>query len=507
MPRIFAILSLAATAAALWWLRSVSADYQLFAALTFTWCLDVAAAAVTALLVVLLTGRAVVGLMLAAGDGVDPNGFHRASVYAVLGIVAAAAVLVHLGVNLTAVFATSAVLTAVLGFALQPSLGGLISGLTLHSDRVLRVGDAILQDGEPIEVTAFNWRSVSGRKLDGTAVVFPNARIVDRTIEILPADRPVRAEMVFAAPITMAPQRLSDLVAELVADFAEVDDDQPVIVAPIAFDPEKALAQYRVRYWIHAYADRSDLEGEVLRGVWYVLQREGVPWPLSVLYDTPSRTLAASAAPDADDWPDIIAAAIHRAPHPDRDALSACPVQDLACAGIPLRYSAFERIVLPSRVRGHVCLLVQGTVYEVASEFDTLPRPAAVMLAGRVCRPAGSGHDADLLSRRAKINRISHRLADAIGPYAETAVRRAAGGSAGIDEICLSVADEIADPVVRRAFLADTVAPEERRYAPGFVVRSLGAVPGDPLPDTLLRAATACTFVAIPPQVLLTERT
>ena len=497
MPRIFVILSLVATAATLWWFRSVSADYQLFAALTFTWCLDVAASIVTALVMVLLIGHGIVRLVLVTGDGIDPNGFHRASLYAVLGIVAAAGVLAHLGVNLTAVFATSAVLTAVLGFALQSSLGGLISGLTLHSDRVLRVGDGILQNGEFIEVTCFNWRSVSGRKLDGTTVVFPNARIVDQAIEILPRDRPVRAETVFAAPLTAAPQLLSDLIGELVADFAEVDDDQPVIVAPIAFDPEKALAHYRVRYWVHAYADRSDLEGEVLRGVWYALQREGIPWPLSILYDTASRSLPAPAGPIANGWAEIIAQAIARAPpHPDREAVMACPAQDIARAAIPLHYSTSERVVLPSRVQGHVCLLVQGTVQEVASEFATLPRP------GKSCGLAGDSRDRSSLSRRAKINRISHRLADAIGPFAEQVVRRAAADFAGIDEICVNVADEIADPTLRQAFLAETAAPEERRYTPGFMFRNMGEATGKSAPNILLRAVDTCIFVAIPPQML-----
>jgi small-conductance mechanosensitive channel len=497
MPRIILVLGLATTAAALWWFRSISADYQLFAGVTFTWCLDMAASVATALLFVLLVGHGVVQLLLVTVGGVGPNGFHRASIYGILAIVAAAAALTHLGVNVTAVFATSAVLTAILGFALQPSLGGLIGGLTLHTDRVLRIGDAILQNGDFVEVTAFNWRSVSGRKLDGTTVVFPNARIVDSAIEILPGDRPVRAETVFAAPITMAPQCLSDLVGEVVADFAEVDDDQPIIVAPISFDPERATARYRVRYWVHAYADRSDLDGEVLRGVWYALQREGVPWPLSILYDTALRSPLVPAGLTTHDWPEMIVAAMaHAPPNPDFDAIFACSAQEIARVGIPLGYLASERIIFPSRVRGHLCLLVQGAVYEIASEFDTLPRPR------RFSESAGSSHDAEWLSRRAQIKRISDRLADAIGPYAEIAVQQAAGHSAGLAEISGSVAHEIADPALRRAFLAETVVPEERRHGPGLMFRIVGDAVGRSTPDTLLRAVDACTFVAIPPSLL-----
>ena len=104
-------------------------------------------------------------------------------------------------------------------------------------------------------------------------------------------------------------------------------------------------------------------------------------------------------------------------------------------------------------------------MYEVASGFDTLSRPK------RFCEPAASSGDARWLSRRARIKRISDRLADAIGPYAEIAVRRAAQDHVSIDQISADVADEIDDPALRRIFLAETFAPGERRHGPGLIFR------------------------------------
>ena len=505
MPRLLVVLSLAAMAAVLWWFHSVSAGFQLFASPGFTRGLDVAASVTTALLAVAVAGYAIVRLVLVAICGIEPTGFQRAGLYAVLGMAAGAAVLTHLGVNVTAVFATSAILTAVFGFALQPTLNGLIGGLTLHTDRVLRIGDAILHNGNPVEVTAFNWRSVSGRKLDGSLVVFPNARIVDGTIEILPRDRPVRTDTVFPVPITVVPQRLSDLVGELVADFAEVDDGQPVTVAPVAFEPDKALARYRVRYWVHAYADRSDLEAEVLRRIWYALRREGIAWPVNNFYDPEFRTSQRPSVLLAHDWPELIAAALARAPaQPDLAGLLAHPAQAIAKAGLPLFYAASERIVLPPRAYGSMCLLVQGVAYEIASEFDTLsnagsnPGSNAESSPGQLDGNWEPALDSKRLSHRAAIKHISDRLAEVIGPYAEVAVRRAAGEVAGCAEICARVADEIADPLLRQAFLAETRTPEERSHGPGLVFRLRRDAAGNFVPDPLLRAAEACALVAIP---------
>ncbi|HEY0206852.1 MAG TPA: mechanosensitive ion channel domain-containing protein [Acetobacteraceae bacterium] len=500
MPRVLAALSLAALAAMLWWFHGVSATFQLFASPGLTRGLDVAASVTTALLAVTLAGHAIVRLVLLTIYGIEPTGFQRAGLYAILGTVAGAAVLTHLGVNVAAVFATSAILTAVFGFALQPTLNGLIGGLTLHTDRVLRIGDAILHDGNPVEVTAFNWRSVSGRKLDGSLVVFPNARIVDGTIEILPRDHPVRADTVFPVPITIVPQRLSDLVGELVADFAEVDDGQPVTVAPIAFEPDKALARYRVRYRVYAYADRSDVEAEVLRRIWYALQREGIAWPVNTFYDPEFRIPQVPSVLLAHDWPEAIAAAIARAPaQPDLLRILAHSAQEIATAGLPLFYAATERIVLPPRACGSVCLLVRGMAYEIASEFDTLSSP------GQLDGNREFARDPKRLLQRAAVKHISDRLAEVIGPYAEVAVRRAAGEVAGCAEICVKVADEIEDPVLRRAFLAETSMPEERRHGPGLLFRLRRDAAGNFVPDPLLRAAEACALVAIPPGTLAAD--
>jgi len=500
IPRILIVLSLAAMAATLGWLRSVSAEYALFADFLadgkLVWSLDAAASITTALLVVVLVEEVVVRLMLAI-CGVQPTGFQRAGLYAVLGTAAGTVVLTHLGVNITAVFATSAILTAVLGLALQPALGGLIAGLTLHTDRELRIGDAIMQDGEPVQVMAFNWRSVSGRKLDGSLVVIPNAHVVDRTIEILPRDRSVRADTVFPAPITTAPQRLCDLVGDLVADFPEVDDSQPIVVAPVAFDPDKALTRYRIRYWIHAYADRSDIDSEVLRRVWYALQREDVAWPVNSFYGSELRIPQGPAALLARDWPETVTAALAQAPpHPALAGLPAGFALATAVAGVPLFYAASERIVLPPRVRGSVCLLIQGEVRETASEFDTLA------MAGQLAVARLPDRGVERLSRRITVKRISDRLAEYIGPYAEIVVRRAADELTDLAKIGQRVSDEIADPTLRRAFLADIITPEERRHGPGMIFRLRRDAVGNLVSDPLLRAVKACALVAIPLEAL-----
>ncbi len=155
--------------------------------------------------------------------------------------------------------------------------------------------------------------------------------------------------------------------------------------------------------------------------------------------------------------------------------------------------------MLPPRACGSVCLLVRGMAYEIASEFDTLSSP------GQLDGNRESASNPKRLLQRAAVKHISDRLAEVIGPYAEVAVRRAAGEVAGCAEICAKIADEIADPVLRRAFLAEASTPEERRHGPGLVFRLRRDAAGNFVPDPLLRAAEACALVAIPPGMLAAD--
>ena len=68
-----------------------------------------------------------------------------------------------LGVDLTGIIATSAIITAVLAFAMQDTLGNVLAGLAIQLDNSVRVGDWILLDGLSGRVTDIRWRSKIGR--------------------------------------------------------------------------------------------------------------------------------------------------------------------------------------------------------------------------------------------------------------------------------------------------------------------------------------------------------
>src|SRR5205085_4302466 len=145
------------------------------------------------------------------------------------------------------------------------------AGMNLIFDRVIKVGDAVMVEGHEVRVVSLNWRNMIGRKPDARIVVVPNAKLSDNTVEVLPQDEPIRIETQFSAPSDEPPQRIVELVTDLVGDLPQVDPARPVSVHPIEVAGE--TARYRVRCWVRRYRDMSEAEGEILLRLWYVLQR------------------------------------------------------------------------------------------------------------------------------------------------------------------------------------------------------------------------------------------
>ncbi|WP_158801926.1 mechanosensitive ion channel family protein [Acidisoma sp. L85] len=485
MSRLRALAVLVALCVALWWYQGIAQQFALFGG-TLAFMLNVAASLVTAVICVVLAAEAVIGIGIATLLAAQPTGFERAGIYALLGIAGLAAVLAHFGVDITTVLATSAVLTAIIGLALQSTLGGLIAGFTLHADRVLRIGDGVIQNGEAIIVTAIGWRSVTARKTDGSLVVMSSSRILDGTIEMVARGAPLRVEVTVVAPITVEPQRISALVGTIVTDLTMVAVGLPVLVAPAVFKPEVAQAHYRVRYWIRSFEDRVEVEEQVLGRLWYAFQREGIEWPVPIIPSTDTRYLAWGFAPQSRKEE------LSRLLRETEEHLSAATGGGLTAEtaleiGTLLLYAAGERIVVPNRLEGCRCILLQGAVREISFELSSTTDHAEFALA-----------ETGQASRRMALQHLTSRLAGIIGPYAEFAVERAASREADLDRIGDIISQEIADPTARRVFVSQIAPQRNGGHGPGFSFALRRGATGALQPDPLLRATGAVAILAVP---------
>jgi len=99
------------------------------------------------------------------------------AIYLVFGLVLLEWVL---GVNVLPILATSTVVTAVVGLAMQDTLKNLFAGLTMSFERRFRQGDWVMFRIDQVntatgEVVEIGWRTTKLRTPDNNFTVIPNA--------------------------------------------------------------------------------------------------------------------------------------------------------------------------------------------------------------------------------------------------------------------------------------------------------------------------------------------
>src|SRR5262249_26646862 len=121
------------------------------------------------------------------------------------------AMLYHLGVNVSGIFATSAVATAVVGLALQDMLSNIASGIALEIESDFRLGDYIKVGDTPGGwVRHKRLRHTSIETPDGEVILLPNSFMTRSPVRVVPPKH--RHFIPFNMPYSINPQEVIDAV-------------------------------------------------------------------------------------------------------------------------------------------------------------------------------------------------------------------------------------------------------------------------------------------------------
>lgn len=182
-----------------------------------------------------------------------------------------------LGLNVTSLLATSAVVTLVLGLALQATLGNLFTGLSLELERQLRVGDYIFKGLIEGEVVALKWRSVFLRTSNNTRIVLPNNGLTTDAVEIVPGGQPSRHTVFFAVRSNVPPMDVlavtEDVLRSGVRNIHLALPPSAILVGPA---PERGFLRYGARYYTLECLERSNIASNLQVRLWYALSRKGI---------------------------------------------------------------------------------------------------------------------------------------------------------------------------------------------------------------------------------------
>ncbi|MGE5640068.1 MAG: mechanosensitive ion channel family protein, partial [Clostridia bacterium] len=90
------------------------------------------------------------------------------------------------GLDLAQLVTTSAVITAVVAFAMQDTLGNVLSGLFLELDRSIKIGDWVRLDDLSGRVVEIRWRHTAIRTRNGELAIVPNAALMKARFLVIP---------------------------------------------------------------------------------------------------------------------------------------------------------------------------------------------------------------------------------------------------------------------------------------------------------------------------------
>ena len=187
----------------------------------------------------------------------------------------------YAGLDLGSILATSAMITAVVAFAMQDTLGNILGGLALQLDNSVEVGDWIKVDDISGKVVDIRWRSTLVETRNWETVVFPNSQLMKSKFLVLGrrTDQPVqwRRWVWFNVGMDTVPNKVVSVVEDSVlhTEIANVAKSPAPNCVLMDMD-DKGYARYALRYWLTDLAADDPTDGMMRWHIMAALQRAGI---------------------------------------------------------------------------------------------------------------------------------------------------------------------------------------------------------------------------------------
>lgn len=184
------------------------------------------------------------------------------------------------GVELASLVATSAVVTAVLAFSMQETLGNVLGGILLQLDHSLRIGDWVRVEDTSGRVTEIGWRHTAVETNNRETVMVPNGWLMKNRFMVLGSrgDAPavwrrwIRLDVDFSAAPTQVCAVLENAVVK--AGIPHVARD-PAPTA-VLMDIHTKYGRYALRYWLDDFRHDDSIDSLVRAHLLAALRRHGM---------------------------------------------------------------------------------------------------------------------------------------------------------------------------------------------------------------------------------------
>ena len=184
------------------------------------------------------------------------------------------------GLNLSDIVVTSSVLTAVLAFSMQDTLGNLLSGLSLQLDNSIKLGDWVEVNEIKGRVSEVHWRYTAIETRDWEMIVIPNSLLMKNKFTIHGRRKNQPLQWRRWVTFDVGYDKLTGDVIETVQNAVINGHIQNVAITPrpncilMALNP--SAAHYALRYWLTDIEFDDSTDSAVRSRIYAALQRSGM---------------------------------------------------------------------------------------------------------------------------------------------------------------------------------------------------------------------------------------
>ncbi len=183
------------------------------------------------------------------------------------------------GVSVLPLLATSTVLTAVLGLALQDTLKNAFAGLNMSLENSFEQGDWVMFRLDQTEkwfgqIAEIGWRTTKIRTLNNNYAVIPNSTFTSH--ELINFNRPSSTHArVIEIPVALRcePASVRQCLEQSAMSVKGVLAEPAAQAVVISIGNEKAV--YQLRYWSDDPEQREEITGKVFESCWSALKDMG----------------------------------------------------------------------------------------------------------------------------------------------------------------------------------------------------------------------------------------
>ncbi len=259
-----------------------------------------------------------------------------------------------LEIDLAGLVATSAILSVVLGLAMQDTLGNLFAGLSLQLERPFEVGDFVSIGKHTGVIAQIGWRATRIETFRNESITLPNNIIAKEAVKNFSRGaQAIGTDVYIGVALTVPPNRVKIAILET------LDEIPDVLSKPAphcrTWSIQQNSIRYQVRFFVANFEDTMSVQEQLHTRLWYRFEREGIELPL------PQRVVhMRQSAPRNEQTPDFVLGLLHTV-----DLFTLLKREDLELLAremTPRRFAVGERIITEGEPGNTFYIVASGRV-------------------------------------------------------------------------------------------------------------------------------------------------